>query len=117
MFMSDPHARALTALEQLYAPTMDPVALCVWQTAQEAMLEAQSRHAALMAELRLLRNTIAVGGSRNESADVPLIGLGDEDAQQPSEEADPLQVLRLVPEDPLFILQSVAEARDPKAPD
>ena len=48
----DPIARALAALDQFAGADLDPVAAAAWQTAREAVVEAQSERGHLMTVAR-----------------------------------------------------------------
>ena len=100
--MSDPYARALSAIGYLFVPDLDPVARGALDEVRDAVLEAQARHAALLEELRLLRTT-------RTPERVAVATLGNS-APQMSGEAKPdehgtdlLAVLDLLPDEPLPI--------------
>jgi len=56
--MSDPLARALTALEALHAPRTDPVSAAFLEEARDGLLEAQRERAALVELVRASRELI-----------------------------------------------------------
>ncbi len=50
--MSDPLARALTALQSLHAPRTDPVSVAFWEEVRDALLEARRERADFVAVVR-----------------------------------------------------------------
>ena len=97
--MSDPYARALSALEYLLTPDLNPVARGALDEVQDAVLEAQALHAALMEELRILRAKPAPEWAELDNASrPPSTGI-----ESHKDGIDLLAVLHLLPEEPLTI--------------
>jgi hypothetical protein len=100
--MSDPYTRALSALEALFSPDLDPVAVGVWQEAREAIWEAQGQHAALAKELRALKEIVAPETASDGSMNV--FKAVESDAKEPNtDSAALLETLHLLPDEPLPI--------------
>jgi hypothetical protein len=100
--MSDPYARALSAIDYLFVPDLDPVARGALDEVRDAVLEARARYAAAMEELRLLKTT--------RTPEPVTIDTLDNSAPRMSGEAKPhengtalLAALDLLPEEPISI--------------
>ena len=100
--MSDPYARALSAIEALFSPDLGPVALEAWREAREAIWDAQDRHAALTEELRALREAMEPTTVTEDTRNV--FEADGRDANEPDMNGiELLETLHLLPDEPLPI--------------
>lgn len=88
MTSHEPLTRALDALQYLYTPEMDGVALAAWQEVRDAILEAQAQHRTAIAALE----EPASGEGEAKASAVP----GGQAA------SELLQELELYPDQPRF---------------